>query len=512
MAEQTTGTVFLVGAGPGDPELLTLKAKRLIESCDVLVYDYLANAVLKSWTKPGCELLYVGKKAGFHALPQSEIEDLLIRHASAGKSVVRLKGGDPFVFGRGGEEALRLKAVGLDFEIVPAVTAALGSAAYAGIPLTHRDYSSAMVFLTGHENTDKESLYVDFEKYASIPATLCIYMGMGHLAEITEKLIRGGRSADTPVAVVQWATTPRQRSVCATLATIADAVAKAELGAPAVVIVGEVAKFHREINWFEARPLFGKRVVVTRNKAQAGKLRGKLEALGAEVLELPLISVESAIEPDTRDDVFREMATYEWLVFTSPNGVRMFFDAFFSKFQDLRCLGPMRIACVGKSTATEVERYFLQVDIVPDTAVAEALADAILADFNIEHSNVLVVTGNRNRDVLVKKLEDEGKAIVDVFPVYKTNLTNLEDEPVAADFRQKGADAITFTSASTVESFVQQAKHLAPESGARFPKAISIGPITSEAMRKAGLPVDAEASQHDLDGLVLAIVKKLTGI
>jgi len=502
--------VYLVGAGPGDLGLVTVKARQLIASCDVVVYDYLVNPKILDWVKPGCECIDVGKRPNWHAIPQPEIEDILIERARQGLKVVRLKGGDPFVFGRGGEEAQRLQDHGLTYEIVPGVTAALGSAAYAGIPLTHREHSSSICFLTGHEDPEKHVMHVDFQHFAKTQGTLCIYMGMGHLDYIVSELIKGGRTVDTAVAVVQWATLAKQRSVVGTLDTIVEQVEHAGLSAPAVIIVGEVAQFKEVIGWHERRPLYGKRVAVTRNKEQAGKLSERLEALGAEVLELPLIEVSLDYDPGNLEDVFAEIATYEWIVFTSPNGVRYFFELFFQKFKDLRCLGLMRIACIGPATAKAVEAYHLEVDFIPETAVAEELVTAFLKEHDVENQNLLVITGNRNRDVLVKKLEEDGRAIVDTLRVYKTEPSHLADHPDARRFCAEGAHAITFTSASTVQSFVDQVQHLQMGDAAQRPKGISIGPITSEAMKVKGLPVDAQAREHTIDGLVAAVLSKLS--
>lgn len=504
------GNVYLVGAGPGDLGLITVKAKRLIESCDVLVYDYLIDPRILNWTKPGCEKIDVGKKPHWHAIPQEKIEDILVHHAERGLTVVRLKGGDPFVFGRGGEEAQRLQEAGLNYEIVPGVTAALGAAAYAGIPLTHREHSSSICFLTGHEDPDKHEMHVDFQHFAKSDGTLCIYMGMGHLDYIVKQLMQGGRANTTPVAVVQWATLSKQRSVVGTLDDIVGRVAEAGLQSPAVVIVGQVAAFKDMIGWYEQRPLYGKRVAVTRNKAQAGMLSAQLEALGADVLELPLIEVSRDYDPDNLADAFAEMATYEWIVFTSPNGVRFFFELFFEQFKDVRCLGPMRIACVGPATAKAVEAFRLEVDYIPATAVAEELVEAFLKEHDVENQNILVITGNLNRDVLVKRLEEEGRAIVDTLRVYKTEPSDLANHPAAQRFCQEGAHAITFTSASTVQSFIDQVKHLQLKHNAHRPKGISIGPITSAAMKAKGLPVDAQAKEHTIDGLVTAVVGKLS--
>lgn len=499
----TPGKVYLVGAGPGDTGLVTVRAKELIERCDALVYDYLANPELLKWTKVGCEKVYVGKQKGFHAIPQEEIEKILVNRAKKGLMVVRLKGGDPFIFGRGGEEAETLVNDGVSYEIVPGVTAALASAAYAGIPLTHRDYSSSVAFLTGHEDPDKHEMHVRFEEFAKVGGTLCIYMGMGHLGEITERLLKAGLAPETPVAIVQWATTPRQRSLISTLANAVSDKDAAGLSSPAVVVIGEVAKLSAKIGWFEQRPLFGKRVVVTRSRSQSSELSAALSQLGAEVLELPLISI-SEDEESTGEDIWPTLWNYRWIVFTSPNGVKYFFEKFYRKFDDLRSFGGMRIACIGETTASAVREQRLAVDLIPEEAVAENLAETLLREETLDNETVLVVTGNRNRDVLIERLE-EGHAIVDVFPVYRTDLTNLDDHPAAMRFREAGADAITFASSSAVDGFVQQAKNLQPGEGARRPKGVAIGPKTAERMRQIGLPVDRLAKQASIDGLVRAV-------
>ncbi|MGA2051824.1 MAG: uroporphyrinogen-III C-methyltransferase [Opitutales bacterium] len=501
--------VYLVGAGPGDPGLVTLRARELIARCDVLVYDRLVNPELRAWVKAGCELIYVGKDPHVHAIPQEEIEDLIVARARGGQVVVRLKGGDPFIFGRGGEEARRLAQDGVSFEIVPGVTAALAAAACAGIPLTHRDFASSLCFITGHENPEKHEFRVDFKKFGSLGGTLCLYMAMGQLERIVADLRAGGLAEDTPAAVVQWATTPKQRTLFATVGELASAVAKAGLGAPAVVVIGAAVKAAAGIGWLEARPLFGRRIVVPRAKEQAGELRKKFEELGAEVLELPLIQVTPEVDAATADDVFAELASYDWAVFTSPNGARGFFEELFKRHKDLRVLGPVKFACVGPATAREVERHHLEVEVMPATATAEALADALLAHSSIENLRVLVVTGNRNRDDLVKKLETEGRAIVDILQVYRTELTDLAKEPAAQAFREGGADAIAFTSSSTVESFAKQARQLMPIAGAKRPLACAIGPQTAAALRAHGLAVDVEAPEHSLDGLVEAVRVRL---
>jgi len=503
------GSVHLVGAGPGDPGLISVRGRELLESADVVVYDRLVHRGLLGHCRVDCLQICVGKRAGGPSVSQDEIEAELVKHARAGRRVVRLKGGDPLVFGRGGEEATHLAAAGIAFEIVPGITSALGAGAFAGIPLTNRDVASTLVFATGHESHEKPRVAVDWRALGALRhATLCLYMAIAHLEEIARELQAGGLSADTPAACVQWASLGRQRTVVATLGTIA-ARAKAEgLAAPAIVIVGEVVRLRETVAWFERRPLLGRRVVVTRNREQAGQLTGRLEAVGATVLELPLVRVSPVVDKDLWAEVFPELGSYDWLVFTSANGVRYFFDAFFKVFPDLRGLGVMRIACVGEATAAAVRALHLEVELTPDKAVAEALAKLMVDTGSLDSAKVLVVTGNLNRDVLVKTLED-ARAIVDCFPAYKTEPTDLADEPAAVDFREHGADAVLFTSSSGVRSWIDQAGALQLADTAKRPLLGSIGPITSDALRAAKLPVDFEAETSNLDALVAAVVQML---
>jgi len=504
-----SGIVYLVGAGPGELGLVTLRAKELVERADVLVYDYLVHPDLLRWCKPECEQKYVGKKAGFHALPQEEIEALLVKFAKAGKTVVRLKGGDPFVFGRGGEEARTLAKDGIRFEVVPGVTAALAAGAYAGIPLTHRNTSSSLIFLTGHEDPKKHEMQIDWRSYGPLKnTTLAIYMGMGHLKFISEELIAGGMKADTPAAVVQWASLGRQRSLAGTISTLPALVEKEKLSSPAIIFVGEVVRSHDQIDWFEHLPLFGRRVAITRSREQSSELREKVEALGAEVIELPLIRVSAGADKQTLADIFLEFGSYDWVVFTSANGVKYFFNEYNRLFDDIRSLGLLRFACIGEATARAISEHRIKIECQPDKATAEALADALIATESLDSAKVLLVAGNLNRDVLVTKLE-EARAIVDIFPVYKTEQTDLTQEPAAEDFREKGADAILFCSSSAVQNFSDQAKSLQLRADAKRPVAGSIGPQTSETMKKVGLPVAFEAKTPSLDALVEALVQKL---
>ncbi|MFP4673502.1 MAG: uroporphyrinogen-III C-methyltransferase [Opitutales bacterium] len=502
-AEKNNGKVFLVGAGPGDPGLVTTRAHTLIKAADVLVYDYLANAKLLEWAQLKTEKIYVGKSAGRHSIPQDEIESILVDRARKGLSVVRLKGGDPFIFGRGGEEIAQLEKNGIPFEIVPGVTAALAAAAYTGIPLSHRDFSSAVTFLTGHENPEKETLQLDFRAYARTGGTLCIYMGVGQLPKIVEELREGGCPGTTPVGVIQWATLNHQRSLFTTLDDVAKAVENAGMGAPAMIFVGDAVAHRSKLSWFENRPLFGRRIVVTRAREQAGKLTDLLEAEGAEVLELPMIEVHPDADQQRVTEIFAGLATYEWLVFTSTNGVHAFFDLFTKAFSDIRCLGPMRIAAIGKATADAIRARHLKVDLVPETANGDALADALLAYETLDALQVLIITGNMNRPALANRLESEGRAIVDTLPLYRTEQSDLHEHSSAQYFREAGADAVLFTSSSTARHFLEQRDSaLQLEEGARRPVYGSIGTQTSKTLRENGETPAFEADKSNLKHFV----------
>lgn len=501
-----TGKVYLIGAGPGDPGLVTVRARELIEIADVIVYDYLANPKLLEWARSDSEKIYVGKSAGRHSIPQDEIEEILVDRANKGLQVVRLKGGDPFVFGRGGEEIEELQSDRIPFEIVPGVTAALAAASYTGIPLSHRDHSSSITFLTGHENPEKQTLSIDFKQYGQTTGTLCLYMGVGQLPRIVRELNEGGMSLDTPVAVIQWATLNRQRSLYSTLGAVVADLEASHLGAPAMILIGKVVAQRSKAEWFEGRPLFGKRIVVTRAREQAGKLTAMLEAQGAEVLELPFIQVKEHYSASNLTEVFAEMAIYEWIIFTSANGVKTFFDLFYKAYSDIRSLGPMRVAAVGAATAREIEKHHIKVDLIPDKANADALATKLIDDEGVESVKMLVVTGNQNRETLVKRLEEEGRAIVDTLALYKTTRTDLSEEPAAERFRKEGADAVLFTSASTVKSFMDQQAALELEDDARRPVFGSIGPLTSKTLQDLDLPIAFEAAHSSLDHFVVETI------
>ncbi len=504
-----SGMVYLVGAGPGDLGLVTLRAKELIRKADVLVYDYLVHPDLVEWVKSKCEVIYVGKKAGFHSVPQEEIEAILVDRAQRGNQVVRLKGGDPYVFGRGGEEVRSLAAAGIRFEVVPGVTSALAAGAYAGIPLTQRNTSSSLVLVTGHEDPTKHELQVDWPQLGSLKnTTLAIYMGMSRLTDIVSGLQKGGMAAETPVAVVQWASLGRQRSVSADLRSISGEVARAGLKAPAIIFVGEVVTHQKAVDWFEHLALFGRRIAVTRTRTGNSVLRSKLEHLGAEVIDLPLINVVPKVDRETLVEVFAELGSYDWIVFTSANGVRIFFENFYQAYSDVRSLGLLRFACIGDATAREIRKHRIDVECQPGVATAEALAEAMIETGSLDSAKVIAVTGNLNRDILVKKLE-AARAIVDTLPLYRTERLDLSQHAGAQDFRERGADAVLFASSSAVAAYVDQSPLLTLGGKAKKPWLGSMGPQTSASLEAAGLPVDFQSEAPGLDALVEALVNKL---
>ena len=495
----TSGTCYLVGAGPGDLGLVTLRAKECIEFADVLVYDALSSPELLNWTKPDCEKIYVGKRAKDHSVPQDQINDIIVEKTKAGKNVVRLKGGDPMIFGRGGEEAAELAEAGVTFEIVPGISSTIAGPAYAGIPVTHRDHNTQLTIFTGHEDPTKGFSSVDYAQLAKAPGTKVFVMGVARLREITSAFIEHGAAPETPIALTRWATTGSQKTIVGTLADIADIADRLNFTSPAVAVIGDVVNERKKINWFEKRPLFGKRIVVTRTREQAGELSKALRDLGADVIELPTIR----IEPPEDQREFVELVThaheYDWLVFTSPNGVERFFDAFFIAFADARSLGNPRIAAIGNGTAQKIREYRFAVDLIPERFVAEGLIEAFKKE-DIENLTMLWVKAAETRDVIGEGLTKLG-AIVDNCITYRTVPETEDPTGARARLEEEGADLITFTSSSTVDHFF--------DLGIDWPEgcgAASIGPVTSETLRKKGIKPAFEAPQHDIPGLVKAIV------
>lgn len=500
MAKKSTGLCSLVGCGPGDPGLVTLRARECIEKADLIVHDYLVNPNLLAWAKPGAEIIYAGKEAGNHTMPQEDINALLVREALAGKRVARLKGGDPFVFGRGGEEAEELVEAGVPFEIVPGISSTIAGPAYAGIPVTHREHNTVLTIFTGHEDPTKEISSLDFSKLGSADGTKVMLMGIGRLRELSSRMIEGGAEPSTPVALVRWATTPRQETLVGTLADIAEKAEAAGFKAPAVCVIGGVVGLRQRIRWFDTRPLFGRRIVVTRTRRQAGELSKQLADLGADVLELPVIRTEPPTELRAFAELVKDAHTYQWIVFTSPNGVDVFFEWFYKLYQDARSIGGARIAAVGPGTAARVKAYHLNVDLMPEKHVAEALAETFKKEVgSLENEMILWVRPEGARDVVARELEKQG-AIVDEAMAYRTVAETDDSTGARKRLIEEGADVITFTSASTVEHFFNLGLPIKP--GTLF---ASIGPVTSSALRERGHKPHIEAKNHDIPGLVEAI-------
>jgi uroporphyrinogen III methyltransferase/synthase len=476
---------------------MTKRSLELIARADVILYDRLVPAGALDGARADAELRYVGKSPGAESVSQEEINALLVEHGRAGATVIRLKGGDPFVFGRGGEEAEALAEAGIPFEVVPGVTAGVAAPAYAGIPVTHRDDASAVAFVTGHEDPAKEESAIDWDALAAFPGTLVFYMGVRRLPEISARLIEGGRAPAEPAAVVERGTLPGQRTVTAPLAEIADAVAGAGVKPPAVTLVGPVARLREGLAWIEARPLHGRRVVVTRARAQASALAATLRGLGADVVEAPAIRIEAR---PVEGDVARmadEIASYDLVCLTSPNGVALLFDALAARGRDARALGGATVAAIGPGTARELRTHGIRPDIVPDRSVAESLL-AELEAIDVDGKRALIPRAADARDVLPDGLRERG-ADVDVVELYDTVGEPL-DAPVVEALA--AADYVTFTSSSTVTRFLDAAAGSVPN-GARV---VSIGPVTSATARDHGLEVHVEAERHDIDGLVEALV------
>lgn len=495
-----SATCYLVGAGPGDLGLVTLRAKECIELADVLVYDALSSPELLRWTKPGCEKIHVGKRARDHAMPQDQINSLIVEKTKAGKSVVRLKGGDPMIFGRGGEEAAELAAAGVHFEIVPGISSTIAGPAYAGIPVTHRDHCTQLTIFTGHEDPTKGFSSIDFAQLAKAPGTKVFVMGVSRLREIAAAFIDNGADPTTPIALTRWATTPSQSTIVGTLATIADIAEKAKFSSPAVAVIGGVVTERKRLNWFEKRPLFGKRIVVTRTREQAGELSKSLRDLGADVIELPTIRIEHPEDHLGFAEMVAGAHEYDWIVFTSPNGVERFFDAFYQAYPDARCLGNAKLAAIGTGTAKKIQEYRFAVDLIPERFVAEGLIEAFKKE-NVENLTILWVKAAESREVVGDGLAAQG-AIVDECIAYRTVPETEDPTGAAGRLTEQGADLITFTSGSTVDHFFNL--------GIPWPEgcvAGSIGPITSEVLRKHGMPPAFEAAKHDIPGLTAAIVK-----
>ncbi|PID72517.1 MAG: uroporphyrinogen-III C-methyltransferase [Desulfobulbus propionicus] len=506
---QKTGKVYLVGAGPGDPGLITLRGKYLLERAEVVVYDYLANKKLLKHVPETAKLIYAGKKGGgLHAFTQEGINQLLVEHAKAGNMVVRLKGGDPFIFGRGGEEIEDIVAEGIDFEVVPGVTSATAAATYAGIPITHRDYTASVAFVTGHEAPTKEHSNIHWDKLATGAGTIVIYMGIKTLPDVTKKLIDYGRSPDTPVAVVRWASTPHQRSVEGTLATISEVVKQADIKPPALVIIGDVVKLRKTIDWYERRPLFNKRIVVTRTREQASELVAKLEEFGAECLEYSTIHIEPVEDYSLLDQAIENIEQYQWILFTSLNAVTYFFKRLYQTGRDSRALAGPHIAVVGRATAEELLKYGLRADLIPQRFTGEGLAEALLETKIGKGSHILLPRALRASEILPETLQDAG-AEVNVVPVYQNTPPQGRKEELRQELLEGEVDLLTFTSSSTVTNFLTMVDAKSDEELQKMLENVTIaaiGPITAETVIQNGLQVHIQPDKYTIKDMVQAIV------
>jgi uroporphyrinogen III methyltransferase/synthase len=500
------GIVYLAGAGPGNLGLVTLRTRELLETADVILYDQLCNPKILRWARPEAECICVGKKSGERVISQREIESLLIQKALAGKKVLRLKGGDPFLFGRGGEEAMALAQADIPFEIVPGVTSALAVPAYAGIPVSHRDLSSAALILTGHEDPEKKDAFIRWDLVALLPATKVILMGAAQLRGLVKTLIENKMNPETPSAAIQWGTYPWQRTVEATLENLPDRVQSAGLGAPLVVVIGEVTRLRGELQWWEKKPLFGQRIVLTRPIQELERTSALLAGLGAEVLEIPTIRIEAIpLAPAALEFLKTFRHRCDWLVFTSANGVRTFFARFFELHRDIRELGETRIAAVGTKTAAILQDLNLNVDVLPASYTTDCLAYT-LQQQDLTGKRVCLARGSSANPELARSLREAGAEVFEL-ALYRTLPQESDITGDRARFLEKGADWILFASPSAVHGW--HALGLKPPIGCPMPKIASIGPVTSQSLRRLGYPVDCEAKEHTMEGLLVCLQESL---
>ncbi len=492
--------VFLVGAGPGDPGLATLRAVRCLEQADVVLYDRLVDPALLEHAPPGAELVYVGKRSADHTVPQPGINELLVEHARRGLFVVRLKGGDPFIFGRGGEEALALHEAGIPFEVVPGVSSGYGVPAYAGIPVTHRGLTSHVTFVTGHEDPDKKAAEIDWDRLASDVGTLVVFMGVKNLPTVVEELKKRGRSGDTPIALIRYGTMPAQRTVVGVLDDIVEKVAAAKLRPPAITVIGDVVSLREQLSWYEHRPLFGKRVVVTRPRSQAGAQLEALRDLGAHAIAFPTIRIQPVEASPEIDAMVPAVHTYDLIVLTSVNGVNCFFDRLRDGGRDARSLHRATVVAIGPKTAAACRARGVQPDVVPGDFVAEGVLEA-LSGRDLAGARILIPRARQARELLPETFVAAG-ASVDVVPVYDTL---PEDHRLEEIDRVLGADYVTFTSGSTVTNFAEVLRRSGHGDALPGVRAASIGPVTSAAVREEGLRLVLEAEESTVEGLMEAL-------
>lgn len=495
------GKVYLIGAGPGDPGLLGLKAKECLETADAVVYDRLADPRIIEFCRKDAEMVYVGKASANHTMRQPDINKLLVKLAAEGKTVARLKGGDPFVFGRGGEEAIELLEAGLPFEFVPGVTSAIAVAEYAGIPVTHRHVATSFAVITGHEDPTKGESTINWKGLATAVDTLVFLMGVENIERISSQLIANGRSADCPAAVIRWGTRPEQRTLITTVGQAATDVKATGMKPPAIFLVGEVVKLREQLQWFDNKPLFGKTVVVTRARAQASALTKKLEAQGARVLEVPAIKIVPPADFAPLDKAISEIDTYKWLILTSVNGVEYFFDRLLKAGKDSRALCGVKIAAIGSATAEALKGYGITADLIPSAYKAEELADALAADTKAG-DKLLLARAKIARNVLPERLRALG-AQVDVVTAYETVADCQNKEELLEALESGEASLVTFTSSSTVTNLLDV---LGDKKDLLNKVALAaIGPVTAETLEKHGLKPAVSAAEYTIDGLMTAI-------
>jgi uroporphyrinogen III methyltransferase/synthase len=502
------GFVYLVGAGPGDPGLFTIKGKELLEQAEVVIYDRLVSSDILAWANPQAEMIYVGKESSRHTLHQEEINALLADKAAQGKMVVRLKGGDPFVFGRGGEEALYVKERGYDFAIVPGITSAVAVPSYAGIPVTHRDATSSFAVITGHEKPGKEVSSIDWEQISTGIGTLVFLMGVENLEYIVSNLLSNGRSPETPVALIRRGTMPDQEVVSGRLDEIVDRVREAGLTPPAIIVVGDTVALRSRLNWWETGPLWGKRIVVTRSRSQASVLVKKIRELGGEALELPTIEITEEENLDQLHRAFAQIETYHWIIFTSVNAVEIFFRELFQSATDIRSRAGIKVGAIGPATAERLQQYGLRVDLMPAEYLAEGILDG-LQNVIVPGQKVLLPRAKGARDVLPLELVKRG-AEVEEINLYQAVVPTCTNPGKLKAILEQPIDFITFTSSSTVTNFVEMAGSEKAKALAQRVKVACIGPITADKAREKGLPVDIVASEYTIDGLLRSILADLT--
>ncbi|MDY7032035.1 MAG: uroporphyrinogen-III C-methyltransferase [Thermodesulfobacteriota bacterium] len=499
------GKVYLIGAGPGDPGLMTLKGIKCIENADVVVYDYLANPELLEYAREGAEFIYVGKKGGDHTFSQTQINAMIMEMAKQGNVIARLKGGDPFIFGRGGEEAEELAAEGIAFEVVPGVTSAVSVPAYSGIPLTHRDFTSDVAFVTGHEDPLKNRSSIAWDKISTGIGTLVFLMGVKNLPNIVENLMKNGRDPKTPVALIRWGTTAKQETLTGDLETIVRLAEKNSFTPPAIAVVGEVVKLRERLSWFETKPLFGKKIIVTRARSQASELSHLLREYGADPIEFPTIEILPPESFDALDEAIDHLERYDWLILTSVNGVKYFLERLRNRERDIRDLKGIKICTIGPRTADELEKLGIMIDFVPEEYRAESIIEG-LKERGIRGKKILLPRAEEAREVLPEEIRNSGGR-VDVVTAYRTVRPLERRDTVKKLFQEGSIHVITFTSSSTVKNFVEMFEKQEILPLLKKVTTASIGPITAETAASLGIKTHIMPQEYTIPALTEAIVE-----